>query len=171
MIRILCFLSFLLCALTLAPQAYAQYEEKDAFYFMKDDNEFSPEEMDEEAMFIYDRCQKNSTHSVYFDCACIAGAFRQEREKVNYGRSQADIYNSLLTDENRGCTNTTQIAGESYQFCTEYARYYREREKNNEQLCECVAKTVAKEFAKKPYMGLRHIENLRSDAIISCDPS
>ena len=57
--------NLLLCLLLLggllwnAPFAHAQYEVKDSFYFMKDDNEFSDEEKDEEAQYVYQLCEGN----------------------------------------------------------------------------------------------------------------
>lgn len=162
---------------TNAPLSYAQsdeepvveYDEKNAIYYMKDGSEFTEEEMDEEAQFIYNRCSTNVIHSRLFDCGCIAGAFRQVREKVNYGMQQAMIYNSLLTDRRSGCANTPAIAGESFNRCMEFSKYYRERKANNKQFCECVARKVALDFSKKPTMDLDYVNDLRTEAMSSCD--
>ena len=93
--------------------AHAVYQVKDAFYFMKDDNEFSSEEMDEEARYVHGTCSDNSIRSVYFDCSCIAGAYRQEREKVGPYVPQSHILNGLYGKSEKGCANTEAIAGET----------------------------------------------------------
>lgn len=147
--------------------AHAQYEIKDSFYFMKDDGEFSDEEKDEEAEYIYQTCNNNSIQSTYFDCACLAGAFRQERDKEKLV-PQANLINSVLTDNSRGCANTAQIAGETYEFCTEYARSFRSRKKDNEGYCKCVANTMANSFKKNPIMRRKNIQNLRTEALGAC---
>lgn len=156
------FLSFCLVASPLKAQGV-----KDSFYFMKDDGEFSDEEKDEEAQYIYGVCEANVFQRTYFDCACIAGAFRQDRDKEIL-IPQSNLLNSLYTDNQRGCTNTPAIAGEAYEFCQNYADTYRNRETNNKEFCECVANDVATKFAKDPYLKVDYIGNLKSDALFRC---
>lgn len=151
------------------PAAQAQSIIKDEFYFMQDDQEFTAEEMDEEALYIHDKCERNSLYKIYYDCGCIAGAFRQEREKQGPYLPQGIIYNSLFNENERGCTNTVGIAGDAFQSCMNDATIFREREKNNKEYCECVARTTAKNFKKAPALNIFHIENLEVDARISCD--
>ena len=162
------FISLLMLSL-MPSAAYAQEVIKDTVYFMKDDNEFSPEEMDEEAQYMYDKCTTNSIRSVYFDCGCLAGAFRQAREKQGAYLPQEIIMNSLITDNERGCTNSVAIAGEAYEKCMVNAKIFRDREKNNKQYCECVARTTAKNFKKKPFLSSDNLTNVAVDAALSCD--
>lgn len=155
---------FLLCGS--APQANA-LDVKDSYYFMKDDNEFSDEEKDEEAQYVFEMCNYNILQRTYFDCACLAGAFRQERDKEEL-IPQNNIINMLLTKDTRGCANTVGIAGETYRFCTEYAESFRYREKNNEEYCECVANQTARKFSKNPRMNMNYVTNIRVDALSYC---
>ena len=158
----------LFCGLLISP-AHALYEVKDTVYFMKNDNEFSPEEMDEEAMYIHDVCSKSRLQSSYFDCSCIAGAYRQEREKAGPYKPQNYILNELYDQNERGCANTEQIAGDTYEYCTNYARSFRYREKNNQEYCQCVANTMARSFQKSPKLSMNHISDLRVSAMATCD--
>jgi len=162
------FLALILVATTsFSKNSYAQFKVKDSFYFMKDDEEFSDEEKDEEAQYIHDQCVNNSIQSVYFDCACVAGAFRAERDKEKI-MPQSQIVNTILTSDVYGCANTAAIAGETYEFCSEYARVFRSRKKNNSQYCKCVANTMAHNFKKEPQLRRRHIKDLRVNAMGSC---
>jgi len=159
-------LTLFLCV-TFAPASSAQEVIKDSFYFMKDDNEFSDEEKDEEAMYIFERCSSNSFQSEYFDCGCIAGAYRQERDKEDL-IPQNTLLNSLYTSNERGCANTINIAGQAYKNCQSFAQAYRSRDTNNEDFCSCVANDVANNFTKKPYLKMRCLEEIRSDALFNC---
>lgn len=140
---------------------------KDSFYFMKDDGEFSDEEKDEEAAYIYEVCETNVFQRTYYNCECIAGAFRQERDKEKL-IPQNTLLNSLYSENKKDCTNKTAIAGEAYQFCQHFAKTYRNREKNNQQYCECVARKVAKDFATRPILRAGYIGGLKTDALVSC---
>ncbi|MCI5059993.1 MAG: hypothetical protein MRY79_02855 [Alphaproteobacteria bacterium] len=148
--------------------AHAFYGERDSIYYMQDDGEFSEEEMDLEAMYVYEQCTYNALQKVYFNCECISGAFRQEREKVGPYVPLSKIYSDLFRDNERGCANTTEIAGDNYKSCMEYARIAWARERNNEEYCGCVANRVAKDFAKEPYLRTKYIENLRLEAMSHC---
>ena len=159
---------FVVITMTLS-LAYAQHTVKDAFYFMKDDNEFSEEEMDEEAQYVYEMCNLNSIRSTYFNCECIAGAFRQEREKQGPYLPQNIILNGLFSDNERGCTNTVTIAGNAYEKCMYSSKIFRSREKNNEEYCKCVANTTARRFAKNPHLSGESLEELSVDAMMDCD--
>lgn len=149
--------------------AHALYEVKDTVYFMKDDNEFSSEEMDEEAVYVHGICSKNKIQSAYFDCNCIAGAYRQEREKVGPYKPQSHILNELFDKNERGCANAEQIAGDTYAYCTNYAKSFRYREKNNEKYCQCVANKMARSFQKKPKLSMSYISRLRVNALSACE--
>lgn len=157
----------LFLALVFTLPVYAAYEVKDSYYFMKDDGEFSPEEKDEEAQYVYEECERNAFQKIYYDCGCIAGAFRQERDKEKL-IPQGQIVSDLFDNKELGCANTTAIAGNTYEFCNEFAKVFRSRKKNNQQYCECVANKVAHDFTKEPRLRTRYMEKLRSNAMLSC---
>lgn len=141
---------------------------KDSYYFMKDDGEFTDAEKDEEAQFVFDRCNANFIQRVYFDCACVAGAVRQDRDKKDI-TPQGMLVSSYMSEENPQCANSVGIAGEAYEFCTEYARVFRERQTNNGDYCKCVANKTANGFKKKPRLSMRHIEDIRLKSMMSCE--
>lgn len=149
--------------------AYAS-DVKDSYYFMKDDGEFSDEEKDAEAMYIYGLCGSHSMRNVYYDCGCIAGAFRQKRDDGPL-IPQATLFNDLLNDPDTKCTNTVGIAGAAYNHCMEYSKTFRDRETNNEEYCSCVGNKVANTFAKYPRLRSAHIVNIKSQAFSSCRKS
>lgn len=157
----------LFLCLSFVPISHAQEVIKDSYYFMKDDNEFSAEEKDEEALYVFEKCSSNAFQNLYFDCSCIAGAYRQERDNGPI-IPQNNLLNSLYTKKDRGCANTVGIAGDSYKFCKNFANAFRSRDTNNEPFCECVANDVAKNFSKKPYLDVRYFEDLKSDALFTC---
>ena len=166
------FLTFLLSlclSLSFGLTAYAYEIVKDTYYFLRDDGKFSEKEKDEEAQYIYQQCSRNIMQSVYFNCECIAGAFRQTRDSDEKIRPQNTILTELFNDDSRGCVNTPAIAGENYRFCSNYASTLRARSKNNEEYCTCVANDVAKLFSEDPRLRTRHIEKLRTNAMVSCN--
>ena len=151
-----------------AGPASAQFM-KDSYYFMADDGKQSPEEMEEEAMFVYQNCQSNPYQAEYYDCQCIAGAFLNEREKIGPLKPQDQIVYELFRGGPKDCANKTEIAGSSYTDCMAYAEAFREFEKDNEEYCSCVGKTVARDFSKNPYLRTTYIEDLRVDALVDCE--
>lgn len=165
----LLFLIFITClSAGMAAHAQSKYDVQDSFYFMKDGSEFTDEEKDLEAQYVYRQCQENTIRNIYFDCGCIAGAFRQERDKPIL-IPQDQIINSLLNDDSRGCANTVALAGETYEFCSEYAKVFRDRERDGPEYCKCVANKVAREFKRKPTFKNDNIETIRTNAMLSCD--
>ena len=152
----------------LASSAYAFDTMKDTYYFLRDDGEFSDEEKDEEAQYIHAQCTKNIMQSTYYNCECIAGAFRQTRDTDEKLRPQSAILNEIFEKPPEQCINTEVIAGKSYKFCNDYANTFRTRSTNNEDYCKCVANDVALRFKETPMLRSRHIENIRSDALYSC---
>ncbi len=159
-ILILTFLAFSL------PQI-AQAEIKDSFYFMKDDGIFSDEEKDEEAQYIYQVCENNNFQKIYFDCACIAGDFRNQRESELL-IPQGEIYSEITDNPRPECINTTSIAGDTFKDCMEYSQTFRSRANNNVDYCECSANRAARDFRAKPDLRLKNIEKIRSNAMVSC---
>lgn len=153
---------------TLVGQAQSFEAEKDTYYFLKGDGEFSDEEKDEEAFYIYQQCSSNIMQRVYFNCECVAGAFRQIRDSDEKLRPQSMILDEIFEDDSRGCINKPAIAGENYRFCLNYANTMRARSKENEGYCTCVANKVADDFGNNPKLKTKNIENLRTDALVSC---
>ena len=161
-------LSLLLPFSLVVGQAQSFEVVKDTYYFLKDDGKFSDEEKDEEALYIYQQCSRNIMQRVYFNCECVAGAFRQTRDSDEKLRPQSVILDEIFNDDSRGCVNEPVIAGENYRFCSNYAKTMRARSKNNDGYCTCVANNVAENFAKDPRLRTKHIERLRTDALVSC---
>lgn len=157
----------ILCA-TQTAQAQWMYDVQDSFYFMQDDGEFSDEEKDLEAQYVFRMCSQNTIQSTYFDCACLAGAFRQERDKPDLV-PQDTLVNNILTNESRGCANTAAIAGDTYEFCSAYAKIFRARKNDGPEYCKCVANRSANAFKKKPTFAKNNIEKIRTNALLSCD--
>lgn len=169
MIKKLPLMAILLFSLLSFP-AKAGFEIKDAIYFMKDDNIFSPEEMDEEAEYVYNECQKKLFQRRYYDCRCVAGAFRQKRDRVQHSMPQSLILEEIFSGGNQDCTNKEVIAGETYANCQSYAKTFRtfKTEEENESYCKCVANKMALSFAEKPNLKLNYIENLRLRSMSHC---
>jgi hypothetical protein len=157
-----------LCILAFTISPSAQAEVKDSFYFMKDDGVFSDEEKDEEAEYIHTRCLKNPFQSIYYDCGCIAGAFRVQRDAEKL-IPQSQILEELANDKESPCVNTATIAGDTYEFCYDYVNIFRARDKNNVRYCKCVANRSAKNFKKNPTLSSRNIEKIKSNAMQSCN--
>ncbi len=157
-----------LCIAT-TTQAHALYEVKDNLYFMKDDNEFSEEEMDEEALYVHKICTQSAIQSTYFKCSCVAGAYRQGREKQGPYIPQSQLLNNIYTTKSKECANIETIAGDTYAYCTNFVKSFRYREKNNNQYCQCVANKTALAFKKDPRLSLNYIGDLRASAMTSCN--
>ncbi|MCB1529683.1 MAG: hypothetical protein H6853_03570 [Rhodospirillales bacterium] len=160
---------FLLSFFMLFVPPAAGAEIKDSYYFMRDDGEQSPEEMEEEALYVFETCDTNVYQKNYFDCACIAGAFLKERERLGSIAPQEEIVHSLYRNGPPECTNTSVIAGEAYQNCLRSSAIFREFKKDNEEYCSCVGKTAAKKFAQMPYLRTDYIEQIHVDSMVLCN--
>jgi len=161
----------LLVVLFAATPVFAQV--KDSYYFMSD-GEQTKEEMEEEAQYVYSECNSNMYRRQWFDCACIAGAFLQERERRGSLPPQDVIVDALFrgtrTEMNRkNCANAPAIAGDAHANCMSYAGTFREYERDNEEYCACVANTIARDFARTPYLRSRYTEELSTRAYLICD--
>lgn len=161
------FIFFLALALIAAPgPAAAQI--KDSYYYMGDDGKQSPQEMEEEAMYVYDTCTSNAYQKTYFDCQCLAGAFMQMREKLGGIAPQEEILQRLTRSDKAKCANTVVIAGQAYQECQAYAKISREYQKDNEEYCTCVGNEVARKFDGSPFLRTQYISDLHTDAMVAC---
>lgn len=142
---------------------------RDSYYFMLDDGKMSPEEMDEEAMVVHDLCAGHLTQRHYFNCECIAGAFRQIREKDGPMRPQDDIVNSLFRGNTpKGCVNNIEIAGARYEDCLGYVKSFRPRAKDNEAYCACVGRHSARLFSRNPFLSMDYIGKVYGDSLDAC---
>jgi hypothetical protein len=158
-----------IAALLFAPiPAQAQHVIKDSLYFTLDDGLQSPEEMEEESLYVHSICQGNTYQSLYFNCDCIAGAFLAERERVGPTVMQYDIVRQLLYSRKATCANTEQIAGTIYKDCMDYANYSRELETDNEEYCTCAANKTASDFERMPRLSSRYIRQIRGTALSYC---
>lgn len=162
----------LLLLVTFALPAQAQFVTKDSLYFTMDDGIQSPEEMEEEAEFVYGICNRNAYQARYFDCSCIAGAFLQERESRGPLALQNDILYQLTKSRNAKCANPAGMAGDAYKGCQLYASSMRKLEPDNEELCTCAANKAATEFGKYPRLNVQYIAKIKREALSFCkDPA
>lgn len=141
---------------------------KDSAYFVANDGIQTPEEMEEEAQYVYGLCMSNGYQSLYFDCQCLSGAFLQTRERLGPTVLQNDILNTLTKSGKAVCANTTAIAGQSYEDCLSFANDSRELENDNEQYCTCAANKTATDFTKSPRLNIQYIRRLKTRALTYC---
>ena len=147
--------------------AFAQYELKNSLYFMKDDGIFSPEEKDEEAEYVRLQCLKNSFESQYYNCSCIAGAFRIKRDDEKLMPQDKILY-ELFNNSDSKCVDPVRIAGNIYKTCQNFATHFRERMAENEEYCECVAKKATKLFVQQPRLKSSFTNRIKLEAMNSC---
>ncbi len=148
--------------------AFAQYTSKDSFDYLKDDGIFSDEEKDAEAELVKQQCDRSVSEQQYFDCACLAGAFRLKRDEEKL-IPQNKIMHGLLNSDESNCVDTAKIAGGSYLECKEMASFIRPRGEDTDEYCKCVGNTVAKNFSLKPHLRLNYIGKIKVAAMRSCN--
>jgi hypothetical protein len=169
------FLLSLFALLLLASPAAAQENDtnivKDSIYFTLDDGIMTQEEMEEEARYVHNKCMGHIYQSLYFDCACIAGAFLRERENRGPLALQEDILTELYRTggETAKCGNGPLIAGSVYNDCMFFSETFRRLETNNQEYCQCVGNRVARDFSEYPYLRIAYISRLRVNALLSCE--
>ncbi len=147
--------------------AFAQYTSKDSFDYLKDDGIFSDEEKDEESFLVKQQCDRSVLERQYYNCSCLAGAFRLKRdeEKVT---PQGTIMYKLLNDEKSECVDPSKIAGKTYADCMESSKILRPRRENNEKFCKCLANSFSEEFSSKPRLKRRYIKNMKVRIMGTC---
>ena len=158
-------LLFTLCASDAQAQRRDDYQ--DSLDFLLDDGEMSEEEMEQEAMGVYNRCAADLNKSKYYNCECIGGAFLNQREKLGPYVLQFDILKKVY-NEMPDCINETEIAGMAYQDCQRFSNYTRRNDDSNEDYCSCVARASVKNFALRPSLRAEVIEHVRAKAISEC---
>ena len=164
------FLLFLLC-LAAAPTAMAQSLgeiPRDSNFFMMDDGKQTPDEMVMEAQYVHGLCDSNAYQAVYFDCACLAGAFLLERERLGPMVLQREILEDLTQSGNAKCANTAVIAGKIYESCMTFTDMMRELATDNPQLCSCAANRASQEFTRAPRLSVDYIRAIRRKAMRYC---
>lgn len=168
------FFPLFILTLLLSTPAFAQargtYIVKDSVYFTMDDGIQSPEEMIEEAEYVQGVCSRDPYHTQYFDCECIAAEFLQIRETAGPMKPQYEILRELTKGNNAKCANTVGIAGDTYNYCTEYSATRRELEtaEENESYCTCAANKAASDFTRSPRLSISHIRNIKVNAMSYC---
>ena len=161
------FMMIVLGGLSLTPDAQARV--KDSYSFMKDDGIFSDEEKDEEAEYVYKSCSNNSFHSIYYDCGCVAGSFRLQRDGELVPRDH--ILGKIYRNEKSQCANTLGIAGEMYGDCmSNFGNDTNLKRRGIEatKMCSCFANKVAVDFSKTPKMQTSYIKALQVNAYTYC---
>ncbi len=162
-----CFLLLFCLCFALPADAQRKKDFRDSVDFMLDDGEMSPEEMEEEAIGVYNRCAKDMIKQTYFDCECIGGAFLTEREEQGPYVSQYELLKKVYKEKPE-CIAEEKLAGQVYNDCQQMAQISRRTDTNNEEYCSCVANDTVKLFAKTPSLRSRAIEGVRARAISAC---
>lgn len=146
----------------------AQYEIKDSYYFMKDDGIFSDEEKDLEAEYIKRECDISVLEQKYYNCSCIAGAYRLKRNEEQL-RPQMQILHELYNDPETKCVDSAKIAGNTYDTCQRMNSIFS-NVGDVDSYCKCVANTVARDFSRNPRLRSRYMQSLKLNALTSCRP-
>ena len=169
--RLLSFIALFFLALTVADTANAQRNSdfRDSVDFLMDDGEMTPDEMEQEAIGVYNRCVGHLMRNRYYDCECISGAFLQMREELGPYVEQFKLLEDVYTQIPE-CVNAEQIAGSSYKSCSESVNIYRalQPEEENEEYCSCVGKETAAAFARNPGLRKNSLINTHSEAKLRC---
>ncbi len=163
-------LFIVICGLFILPDsAYAQL--KNSTYFMMDDGEFSEEEKDLEAEYVYTQCSRNSVKQFYFDCGCVAGMLRNARD-AELITPQSQILQGIYNSEAEVCVDIPKIAGRNFGQCMDLAPMTHPYSTPTEhgEFCSCVGNMVAKEFSKNPKLDTDYIKNLQSSSMTLCTP-
>ncbi len=155
-----------LAALLFSVPAHAQI--KDSYYFMLDDGVQTPDEVIEEAQYVFDTCDSNVFQKLYFDCQCVAGSFLQLREKYGSVAPQEELVDGIVHGKNARCSNSVDLAGYAYENCMETTRFAREYAPDNEQYCSCVGNKVANDFTQRPRLNRNYIVKVHSNAMLAC---
>jgi hypothetical protein len=186
MIRLL-FLTILLCASPLP--AAAQNDDgdqeqtrpaipdlgsavtRDSVYFTMDDGIMTPDEMEEEATYIFNMCDLNVAQRNMFNCQCLAGAFLKKREALGPTVPQFDILQDLTLGHPVDCANAEALAGQTFKACMDFMTPHRtyESKEDNIAYCECTANKVAKDFTRTPALAPAYVRRLTYNSYLYCN--
>lgn len=144
---------------------------RDSIDYTIDDGVMTKEEMRQEAEYIFGLCANNAFQKSTFDCRCLSGAFLAERERLGPTAMQFDIMQKLTNSEHAKCANTASVAGNTYNMCMEYNKYFRELARDGVEMCTCAANKTAAEFGKRPVLDPSYVGMLNTRYMIYCsDP-
>lgn len=144
---------------------------RDSVYYTMDDGIMSPAEMEEEATYIFNMCDRNFAQKNMFNCQCLAGAFLKKREALGPTVPQSSILYDLTLGNPADCANSESLAGETYKSCMEVMAPNRDYESKEDNIayCECTANKVAKDFARDPALAPSYVRGLTYEAFLYCD--
>jgi hypothetical protein len=151
-----------------------QFVPKDSVFFTMDDGIMTPEEMQQEAMYVHGLCDSNPMQRQYYDCECFAGAFLVQREKLGPTVMQEQIIMDMTATGKSTCADTAAVAGKYYQNCLDIQTTYYELStpEENEAICSCAARVGANDYGKQPFLDATFIAGTLNNAITYCtDPA
>lgn len=164
------FIALLLCL----PHSGQAEQVKDSIYYTMDDGIMSPDEMEEEAQYIFRQCTRQPYMKSLYNCECLTGAFLIQREAQGPMVTQYDIMKKVLRNPANKCANGPEIANYAYNTCTAVEKSIDElaAPKSYEARCACVGNKVARDFEKAPMLESSYMEALTNAAIEYCrDPA
>ena len=159
----------LFCVLGIGFAFDAQATPKDRMYFLQNDGVFSEEEKDEEALYVYESCKRKQLYNDFFECGCVAGIFRMERETSK--DRQGLILNKIYNNRGSPCINVPGIAGSSYEQCKADYKGSSSLIRSGvplEKMCQCYGNHVAHHYTKKPIFTFEYIMFLKKQANVDC---
>ncbi len=146
----------------------APLNHKDSIDYTLDDGKMSKEEMQLEAEYIFGLCSRNAYQSLYFNCACLSGAFLLERERLGPTTPQSTIMQTLTQSEKAKCANVESMANQSFKNCMFYSTTYRQFSTDHNEVCQCAANRAANKFSDRPWLESSYVRSLNTEAISHC---
>lgn len=165
------FLNLAFPALAQEPPLYPKKKDyRDSLDFLLDDGKMSPEEMEEEAIGVYNRCATHMLKKQYYDCECIGGKFLTMREEVGPYKEQFLMIEEIYTNPG-DCVSDASIAGDQFSSCMNSVGIYRAKTSPEEQqqYCECIGREATKAFTANPGLSKGALTNMGSRAIVTCN--
>lgn len=143
-------------------------EPRDSAYYLKD-GEFTDAEKDEEALYIFQKCNNNTIQKQLYDCSCVSGSFRNARDSEKL-IPQSLILSTIYNEKDSTCANVTGVAGKTYENCMNNAKYYDESKtvEESSKYCSCLANKSARDFSKSPKLDLRYFGRIKTQAAKIC---
>lgn len=148
-----------------APRAEGIKESTD---YLMDDGVMTQDEMEDEAQYIYRDCQANPMTNLYYNCACVGGAFLIQREKRGPMYPQGWIYQDILKNPKLKCVNEEAYAGDNYKTCMSVMGVAFELGLDNKEICTCAANRAARNFNNNPEPGIAYTGGILGNAIQYC---
>lgn len=148
-------------------QAQRKSDFRDSLDFLADDGIMTQEEMEEEAMGIYNRCVADIVKSSFFDCECVGGAFLTAREAAGPYETQYNLMKGIYNGMPE-CVDSPTIAGKAFEECMMFSKISRRTATNNPEYCTCVAHGTVEQFSQSPSLYSRTIERMKGQAQSLC---